>query len=327
MSRIFTVSIKTIDRELLFSPLCIVIHLEACVEKIKDKLKSIVFNTPVLFRLFLKHRFGVEQQLINGNHETKSTHPSIIHFSLNKAATQFTKKLLKQSALENGITAVHINEYAFFTEFPYLTGLTEEEMASYQHIFKPRGYLYSAFGGFVPGIPNLDKYKVVLMIRDPRDILVSWYYSIAYSHSIPPETSNRHDEYVEHRISARELTVDEHVVSQSERVFDILHRYRELLVKQYPHVFVTSYEEMTTDFEGWLRRLLEACDLQISESLFERFIAYNRKIQPPDENKYQHIRKGKPGDYLEKLNPDTIAYLNEKFSPILAAFEDELNPE
>lgn len=297
------------------------------MEKLEDFLKSIVFNTPVLFNLFLKRRFGVEQQLIDGRHATENTHPSIIHFSLNKAATQFSKKLLKQAAMENGMTPVHINEYAFFTEFPYLTGLSEEEMVSYQHIFKPRGYLYSAFGGFVPGIPNLDEYKVVLMIRDPRDILVSWYFSIAYSHSIPPETSNRHDEYIEHRASAQDMTVDEHVLSQSERVFDILQRYQRLLVQDHPHVYVTSYEEMTTDFEGWLRRLLAACDLQISESLFERFIAYNRKIQPSDENKYQHIRKGKPGDYLEKLEPDTIAYLNDKFSPILADFQDVLKPE
>jgi len=297
------------------------------VEKIKDYLKSIVFNTPVLFNLFLKHRFGVEQRLIDGSHVTENTHPSVIHFSLNKAATQFTKKLLVQAAAEHGMTPVHINEYAFFTEFPYLTGLSEEGMVSYRHIFQPRGYLYSAFGGFVPGIPNLEEYKVVLMIRDPRDILVSWYYSIAYSHSIPPETSNRHNEYVEHRASARDMTVDEHVLSQSDRVFDILQRYQKLLVEEYPHVFVTSYEEMTTDFEAWLHRLFYACDLQVSDSMFDRFIAYNRKIQPSDENKYQHIRKGKPGDYLDKLKPDTITALNDKFSSLLAAFQDVLNPE
>jgi len=297
-------------------------NMESILSKSKAFAKSIIFKNPILFSIFLNRRFGVERKLIAGDHNTDNQHPSIIHFSLNKAATQFTKKILKKAAAENDIIPVHINEYAFYTEFPYLTGMSKEDMTKYAHIFKPKGYLYSAFGGYVPGIKDLEKYKVVLMVRDPRDILVSWYYSIAFSHSIPPLTSNRHQEYIDHRASALKMTIDEHVISQSDRVFNILHRYKTSLCDSYPEIHLTSYEEMTSDFEGWLTALLNACELEISDQVFSELIEYNKSVQPQGENKFRHIRKGEPGDYADKLQPDTIEYLNQKFAPIFEAFAD-----
>ena len=139
----------------------------------------------------LKRKFSVELDLIKGQHQNYNKHPSIIHFSLNKAATQYTRRILEQCAVENGMVPVNIHGYAFHTNFPYLDHLTEEEMKKYQHIFKPNGYLYSVFGGMIEGISDLEKYKIVLMVRDFRDILVSEYYSIAFSHVAPYKQGNK----------------------------------------------------------------------------------------------------------------------------------------
>jgi len=293
--------------------------------KIKNFAKQLLLKSPFLIHLFLRRRFNVELKLIAGKHRNNNPHPSIIHFSLNKAATQYTKKILRKCVIENGMVPVHINEYAFYTKFPYLTGLKTEKMVEFSHIFKPDGYFYSAFGGFVPGISEMDKYKVILMVRDPRDILVSWYYSIAFSHSIPPITSNRHEEYIRKRKKAQEITIDEHVLSESDRVFNILNRYQVDLLDLYPHVYLTSYEKMTSNFEGWLKDLLVACELEIGSKTFRKLVKDNKQVQPKEENIYRHIRKGKPGDYLGKLQPETIEYLNNKFSPIFEIYHDVLN--
>ena len=295
------------------------------ISKIKNLAKRIVLKTPFLIHLFLKKRFKVELGLIAGKQNNNNTHPSIIHFSLNKAATQHTKKILRECIIENGMVPVHINEYAFYTKFPYLTGLGAEKMVNFSHIFRPKGYFYSAFGGFVRGIFELEKYKVILMVRDPRDILVSWYYSIAFSHSIPPLTSNRHEEYIRKRKNAQEITIDDHVISESDRVFNILNLYQAELLVPYPHVYLTSYEKMTSNFEGWLKGLLDASELEISSQTFQNLVEDNKQLQPKEENIYEHIRKGKPGDYLDKLQPETIEYLNNKFSPILETYHDVLN--
>ncbi|MEE8357436.1 MAG: sulfotransferase domain-containing protein [Anaerolineales bacterium] len=295
------------------------------ISKIKNFAKRIVLKTPFLIHLFLRKRFKVELGLIAGKQINNNTHPSIIHFSLNKAATQHTKKILRECIIENGMVPVHINEYAFYTKFPYLTGQGAEKMVNFNHIFRPAGYFYSAFGGFVRGISELEKYKVILMVRDPRDILVSWYYSIAFSHSIPPITSDRHEEYIRKRKNAKEIMIDEHVISESDRVFNILSLYQTELLDKYPHVYLTSYEKMTSNYEMWLRDLLNACELEISDQTFQKYIADNRQLQPKEENIYKHIRKGKPGDYLDKLEPETIKFLNNKFSPILDYYHDILN--
>ena len=293
--------------------------------KIKNYAKQLGLKIPFLIHIFLRKRFNVELKLIAGKHRNNNPHPSIIHFSLNKAATQYTKKILRECVIGNGMVPVHINEYAFYTKFPYLTGLKTDEMVNFSHIFKPNGYFYSAFGGFVPGISDLDKYKVILMVRDPRDILVSWYYSIAFSHSIPPITSNRHEEYIRKRKNAQEITIDDHVISESDRVLNILNRYQNELLVPYPHVHLTSYEKMTSNFEGWLKGLLDASELEISSHTFQKLVEDNKQLQPKEENIYKHIRKGKPGDYLDKLQPETIEYLNNKFSPILETYHDVLN--
>ncbi len=289
-------------------------------ERITKYFKSLVHKTPLLLHLFLRRQFQVEMQLMNGKHQNENTHPSIIHFSLNKAATQHTKKVLRRCAIENGMTPAHLNEYAFYTQYPYLTSLNVEKMGEYQHLFKPQGYLYTAFGGLVQGIPELEKYKVILMVRDPRDLVVSSYYSISYSHSTPPKTSSRYEKFTQRRQAANQMTIDEYAISESERFYTILHRYKTLLLDNYPHVYLTSYEEMTSNYQDWLQGLLDACDLTISDELFQTLIEENQRLQPKKENIHKHIRKGKPGDHADKLKPETIEYLNTKFAPIFNAF-------
>ena len=81
---------------------------------------------------------------------------------------------------------------------------------------------------------------------------------------------------------------------------------------QHPQAYVTSYERMVTDFEGWLDDLLSYCELDISEELRQSIIANNNKRKPTTENVNAHLRKGQPGDHLDKLKPETIEALNSR---------------
>ena len=45
----------------------------------------------------LRQRFPVDWALIQGTHRNPNRHPSILHFSVNKAATQYVKNLLKNA--------------------------------------------------------------------------------------------------------------------------------------------------------------------------------------------------------------------------------------
>jgi len=289
------------------------------------KAKSLVnyFPSPIERlgrRIYVQQQFKTELELIKGKHQNENEHPSIIHFSFNKAATQYVKSILIRCAIENGMAPIAIHDYAFHTNFPRLHRLSAKEMAKYHHIFKQRGYLYSVFAGMIEGIPHLEKYKVVLVARDPRDILVSGYYSIAYSHSVPSKTGDKYEGFMKQRRTARKLTVDEYVIAESGRVYDDFARYQSMLLEKYPNTYLTTYEQMVSDFGGWLDGLVGYCELDVSKSLFESLIQENEHLTPKREDIHKHLRKGQPGDYREKLKIETIEYLDAKFASILARF-------
>ncbi|BBO82778.1 hypothetical protein DSCO28_33440 [Desulfosarcina ovata subsp. sediminis] len=269
---------------------------------------------------YQRKRFNTEYRLIKGTHQNDNKHPSIIYFSVNKAATQYVKSILQRCGVENRMVPVGIHEYAFNTNFPYLDLLSAKQMGKYKHIFKETGYLYGPFGGMIEGIPNLDRYKIVLVTRDPRDLLVSEYYSVAYSHVAPSMKGNKYDVFKTKRSRTRELSIDEYVISESGRICDIFARYQSLLLDHFANAYVTTYEYMVFDFEAWLADLILYCEFDVSPSVLEFLITENMHKKPKKEDIHKHNRKGQPGDYKEKLKPETIQRLNETFNPILTRY-------
>lgn len=294
------------------------------LHRVKHKAKALLKTIPA-FKQFEKKklfqkRFETEIKMIKGNHINYCKHPSIIHFSFNKAATQYIKSILKRCVVENGMVPVDIHAYSFHTNFPYFDQLLPEEMEKYKHIFKKEGYMYSSFGAMIENIPDLEKYKVLFITRDPRDILVSLYYSVAYSHTAPDKDGDKYDLFLAQRTEARDSTIDKHVISESDRLYTYFIRYQSLLLDKYKNTYLTSYEQMATDFKKWLDALLEYCELDVSRELYKSLLEENERSKTKKENIYKQLRKGQPGDYKEKLKRETINYLDKKFESILSRF-------
>ena len=218
------------------------------------------------------------------------------------------------------MTSVGLAEYAFHTNFPYLDDLSAGEMEKYQYLFKPSGYLYTVFGGMIEGIREFEKYLVVLMVRDPRDVIVSEYYSYAYSHTEPSKLGNKYSGFMEKRRKARQVTISEYAQTECDRVNNHYQRYIDLLLNCQSNVLVTKYEEMTSDWDSWLKRLLDYCQLEIRGELLASLSKESERLRPRQEDIHQHIRKGMPGDYEVKLDRPTIDVLNSKFSLVLKKF-------
>ncbi|MBX2852680.1 MAG: sulfotransferase domain-containing protein [Phycisphaeraceae bacterium] len=288
--------------------------------RIKNKAKSLVKRYTGAGSQSLERRFETELALINGEHENDSTLASILHFSFNKAGTQYVKSILSRLADEQGMVTVSIHDYAFHSDFPYLDSLTSEEMADYQHLFVEQGYLYSVFGGMIDGIEGLENYKTILVSRDPRDILVSEYFSVAFSHVVPDKTSDKYDEFMANRDTAQEISIDDYVIAQSDKVLDIFERYCDLLLDRYKHCYLTKYEKMVSDFPAWLDELVAFCPFEVSGATVKELIERHEASKPKAEDVSKHQRKGKAGDYKEKLKPETIQQLNEKFAAVLDRF-------
>lgn len=271
-----------------------------------------------MFRRLFKDKFRVEKALLASRHRNRSIQPSVLHFSFNKAATQTIKKLLIDCGRMNRLTPALLHDYAFHHSMPFLDHLDRSEMDAYAHLFKPCGYLYTVFGGMIEGIPELERFKVVLVVRDPRDILVSDYFSIAYSHAIPD--GEKKDIYLARREAALATSIDEHVLQHAERLRSVFQKYEDHLFPVCPAVHVARYEDMVEDFGPWLDALLAASGMEINHTMRSQLIATHEARRPKRENIHQHLRKGMPGEHLEKLHPCTLEKLNSIFEVPLSRF-------
>lgn len=288
------------------------------MSKYKKTMKKLIEKMPVLRNMYRHYQWSTELKLLNGENPSENTHPSILHFTLNRSASQWVKSVLRRHAVREEMVHVQWNEMAFNSEHPFLDHLDSVE--EYKQIFRPEGYLYSAYGGYPKGIPEINKYKVVLVIRDPRDILVSRYFSIRDSHSPPPPESNKRESFFENRALAREVSIDEFVLQKSSRLREQYHCYIDCLLDRHTNVHVTRYEDMVADVSDWLDRLLEYVELSPDQKLRTEIIEEAEQIQSKEEDETVHNRKGRPGDHIEKLQLSTTEELNDVFGFVIDRF-------
>lgn len=168
----------------------------------------------------------------------------------------------------------------------------------------------------INGIPNFEDYLVLLVIRDPRDILVSHYFSTAYSHPLPGQA--KLSSFMERRQFALSSGVDDYVLAMSKELQKRYERYLDLVDK--PNVHLTTYEHMIQDFPSWLDDVLIHCELDVSTQLKYALIKEADAAHRTKEDVSQHRRRVIPGDHKRKLQQETVDRLNATFSSVLVRF-------
>lgn len=152
----------------------------------------------------------------------------------------------------------------------------------------------------------LRRSNTILHLRDPRDVLVSLYYSLAYSHeNIPGEA----------RGNAQKMGIDSFVLTRAPVYVKRFERYA-AIVQAYP-VRLLHYEGMMSNREEWLDQFLEPFGFEhglreeIRASVIE--LLKTQLAIPAHENVQAHIRQARPRDHERKLRPETVVRLNDMF--------------
>jgi hypothetical protein len=160
-------------------------------------------------------------------------------------------------------------------------------------------------------IPD-DRIFHIVQLRDMRDILVSKYYSFGFSHMLPDV--GREDAIAE-RDRIQSLTVDEFVLQHFDSIgfLDKMNRIQSIDYLDLNFI-VVKYEDMVLNFEKWLEKVLPVFELEDEDACRRQLVeTYKSEFEPFEEDPTKHKRKMTPGDYKEKLKPETIAIINEKF--------------
>ncbi len=258
-------------------------------------------------------------------HRYREMERNVVVFTMHKAGSMLLHRVLKDICDQNDIRYHSENQ-------------PEPDRLPVRKIFRGKDYISKESGCFGPVrffLPSraLPEANILLHLRDPRDVLTSMFYSYCFMHSgkVEPNTGVRRE--------AAERGIDRYVLDMAgdgfrryegdygtggnfkDEIGNVLERYerylRELIGR--PNVVLVSYEEMVRDFAGWLRKVVDRFELQDNEATYRMVLAKRAEEVAPvtEENIWLHKRKVTPGDYREKLKPETIAELDRRFGPVL----------
>lgn len=155
----------------------------------------------------------------------------------------------------------------------------------------------------------------IFLVRDPRDILVSAYYSFGYTHGLSEVREIRERQSV-NRKEIQTKTVDEYVLDAADTIvqdFDIV----DSLSSACKRSTVLKYETMVDDYENFIEQFTKYIDInrKAVQHMFER----SRPKRRVDTS--SHRRSGKPENFRTALRKDTISALNEKLANTLERFQ------
>lgn len=286
-------------------------------------LTAFLFCLPLVGRLIkrwkINRNYAVERKVLKGKHHNTCPHQSILFFTVYKAASSFIGGFMRKIAAETGLTPVNLDGY--FYQIAKGGEWERSGRVLFDVPYHPTGYFYGPFRSFNRGIPNIGDYKIFLVLRGPRDVVGSAYYSI-YSHVMPlVEGKKQKETRVKRRKKLGRQTVDEYVVNKLGSDSRFLDRYveyhKELMGK--PNVLLLKYEDMVTDFGPWLDRLLAFLELDVGPRLMAEIKA-SANFKVSKEDIYKHKRQVTPGDHKRKLKPGTIDILNKNTGEILKLY-------
>ena len=238
--------------------------------------------------------------------------PAIFVFGVRKSGSSIMNAMVASMAAFNQVNYVDVAGQLF------AKGIT---VAAWQNDAGIAGLLHGGnlFGGFrnaplgLLGHPLLVSSKKILLVRDPRDALVSEYFSNAYSHSIPKAGEGR-QLMLENRALALQASISEYVLRQATNFHTTLSEYRDFIAL--PEMRLYQYEDAIVNKRWFLRDICEHFGWLVTDQQLQQILGW-ADIVPDEERPDEFVRKVTPGDHRDKLDPATIAQLNEALAPMM----------
>ena len=186
----------------------------------------------------------------------------------------------------------------------------------------PRGtfgvHLYIDFDTF-KALPKPDDYRAFFVMRDPRDVVVSWYFSALYSHKLMGVIP-------EMRIDLRKLNFRQGMFYIIDRIaeFGTFEAQLSWMEKsrRLDNVRIFYYEDLAADSSAFWRELFKFLEIKIIGSEFDELVervAYEKVTgrKQGDEDVKSHHRKGVAGDWQNYFDDSTLKYFNDKTGDLL----------
>jgi Sulfotransferase domain len=162
--------------------------------------------------------------------------------------------------------------------------------------------------------------RKMLLVRDPRDALVSLYFSNAYSHPIPTrrDSNSPTTDLMERlRHTALNSAIDAFVIQRANAMRRTFLGY--LDVARSPGTVVVKYEDYIFRKPELVRLIASQFGWTADDDQIDAMMTW-ADVRPAAEDPTAFIRRVTPGDHRNKLRPATIAALDTSLKPAMEAF-------
>ncbi|WP_150107048.1 sulfotransferase domain-containing protein [Halothece sp. PCC 7418] len=232
----------------------------------------------------------------------KSPYDNIYYCCTQKTASQWFRSVL------NDFT---FYQYTGLIVHPYVElGL---RYAAFEEALPKRTigtHLYISYPTYLT-IPKPAHYKTFFILRDPRDIIVSWYFSAKYSHGkFKPVMKMRHD--LENLDFTEGL---KYIIDRLEEFgsFEAQKSWVQGSLEQ-DNVKIFRYEDLAEDNSSFLQQLFNYLEIQMPAEEFtdlcqrHQFESKTEGRNQGKENVQSHYRKGIAGDWKNYFDYATTSY-------------------
>lgn len=230
--------------------------------------------------------------------------PSVVAMALPKAGSTLLFGLLHDLAPLAGLAYVSLQDFFFLrglrlTEQPHEAG----------GLFRPHGYCYGGFRGPPPyAIPILDAARAVVLVRDPRDMAVSHWYSVTQSHVIPAGGDAPHF-MARAREEALRRGKAQHVLQVARGLDQQYDRLCASGLLHAPRSAVFRYEDVIFRKRDWVDAICAWFGWDIPAAA-RHDIADRHDVRPERPDPAAHIRQVTPGNHREELGPEQVQALD-----------------
>ncbi len=220
----------------------------------------------------------------------------MVFITMHKAGSVFVNGVIRD--ILTGLGLVHID----FAKTAFRKSAFEADYCIERSpLLSMPGYYFGAFRGpYVESFADLSKNRLVVQVRDPRDCIVSLYFSFRYSHPLPGEGELR-DRLKHIRSETSAKAIDSFAMDQVRNQAKGMTVIRKVL-EHYPETLLLKYEEMVLDFDAWFQKLREFLGVPMSQDDINR---YKTAVLPCHEDVNKHKRQVLPGDFRRKLEIET----------------------
>ena len=238
----------------------------------------------------------------------KSKLDSVFLFTTHKCASNFISKMLIN--IENETDYIHY-DYGYlvggFVDKLGIIGDYETYMNSnHKNLFSENGEIYGPQRKPL-NFSGIENYKKIFFLRDPRDVLVSAYYSFGKTHKIPNQKKIK-ERFLKERNRINKISIDEYAIEQAEQWLLPIYKNYELHHRSESNSIYLSYDSYKDNTVVFLEEMFDFLKISLPNlaiGLSKEANAIQNSI-----NHDSHQRSGKSNQWKTELTLETQKRIN-----------------